>query len=97
MLRWLLVALLLLNVAGYLVARHDKRMAVRNRSRPIHRRIPERVFHAMALLGGGPGAYAAFLLHRHKTRKPRFLVPFVVANLAGAVWIAAAAAWLLRG
>jgi uncharacterized membrane protein YsdA (DUF1294 family) len=55
------------------------------------RRVPERTLLAIALLGGTLGAPAGMLLFRHKTRKPAFLIPFIVPAI---VQIGAIAGWL---
>jgi uncharacterized membrane protein YsdA (DUF1294 family) len=47
----------------------DKRCASRG-----CRRTPERTLHAMALLGGWPGALVAQQLFRHKRRKNGFML-----------------------
>ena len=44
-------------------------------------RVPERVLHVAALLGGSPGALVAQGLFRHKTRKRRFQAVFVAIVL----------------
>ncbi|NLL36023.1 MAG: DUF1294 domain-containing protein [Fretibacterium sp.] len=44
-------------------------------------RIPEAVLHALALLGGFPGAWAGRTLFRHKTTKPVFGVIMILAAL----------------
>jgi uncharacterized membrane protein YsdA (DUF1294 family) len=36
------------------------------------RRVPEKTLLAAALLGAAVGAWAAMLVFRHKTQKPRF-------------------------
>ncbi len=82
---------LIVNVVGYAMARSDKKVA---RSRRGGARIPEKAFHAVALFGGGLGTGAAFLMHRHKTRKVAFLVPFILAALVGTALSAAWAALL---
>lgn len=40
------------------------------------RRIPERTFHTLALLGGWPGALCGQRYYRHKTQKTPFLIVF---------------------
>lgn len=53
------------------------------------RRMSERVLLGLALLGGSPGAAAAMLWTRHKTRKTAFLVPFfaiLAIQAAGLGW-----------
>ncbi len=95
---WLLLGfLLVMNAAGYGLAIHDKKQAQRHGSRAQRRRttgndrIPERTFIALALFGAGPGALLGFLAVRHKTRKTRFMVPFL---LAAAIGVALAAGWI---
>lgn len=62
-------------------------------ARSGRRRTPERVLHAMELLGGWPGAIVAILWFRHKSSKPRFLVvTFAIMGLH----LAAIGAMLLR-
>ena len=62
----------------------DKRAAIRN-----GRRIPEARLHALALLGGFPGAFLGMHLFRHKMRKPSFHVVVVLAAVLHAgVWVA---------
>lgn len=73
---WL--ALAALNLLGALLAVADKR-----RARRQGRRVPEAAFHALALLCAWPGTLLGFLAARHKTRKVRFQVPFVLASAAG--------------
>jgi uncharacterized membrane protein YsdA (DUF1294 family) len=72
---WLAAA----SVVGFALAVADKRRARSGRGR-----VPEKAFHALALLGGWPGELVGFALARHKTRKPRFLVPFVLCSLVDA-------------
>lgn len=70
---WLAAA----SLVGLASAVADKHRARRRRSR-----VPEAVFHALALLGGWPGLFLGLAAVRHKTRKPRFLLPLAVAALA---------------
>jgi len=79
---WLAVA----SIAGAVLAVHDK-----GRARRGGRRIPEAALLLVALLGGWPGGLAAFLAVRHKTRKPAFLLPFLLCAVANGL----AVAWLL--
>lgn len=79
----------LLSLLTYAVYAHDKAAARRRR-----RRVPERVLHLLALLGGWPGAWLAQRLLRHKSRKLRFQLVFwltVLLNLAVIVLLARAA------
>ena len=52
------------------------------------RRVPELRLHAVALLGGFPGAWLGMRLFRHKTQKVGFTVVLVAAALLHA------ASWL---
>jgi uncharacterized membrane protein YsdA (DUF1294 family) len=79
----LAAALGALNVLGAGLAAFDKR-----RARGGGRRVPEAEFHLLALLCAWPGILLAFLAVRHKTRKLRFQVPFVLASAAGTAALA---------
>lgn len=60
----------------------DKRLA-----RMGARRISERTLHALALLGGWPGTFAAFVIVRHKNRMPAFVaITVAIALVHGAAW-----------
>lgn len=76
---WLLAA----NLAGSALAVLDK-----SRARRGLRRIRESTFFLIALAGGWLGTWLAFIAVHHKTRKPRFLIPFFLCALvnAGALW-----------
>ena len=54
-------------------------------------RVPEVVLHALAVVGGFPGAWAGRLVFRHKTQKPVFLVVLVAATVA---WVVAVVWWV---
>jgi uncharacterized membrane protein YsdA (DUF1294 family) len=52
-------------------------------------RTPERTLHALALMGGWPGALVARRVFRHKSRKPSFRFAFwatVALNCGALVW-----------
>jgi uncharacterized membrane protein YsdA (DUF1294 family) len=83
---WLLAWLAAASLVGLVAAVGDKRRARRGQGR-----VPEAALLALALLGGWPGELLAFLAVRHKTRKPRFLAPFLLCAVANA----AAVAWFL--
>ena len=78
------------NVVGYAVAVRDKALAGTGR-----RRVRERTLLVLAFLGAGLGLAVAFKVHRHKTRKPRFLVRFWPAAVVGALLVAVL--WRLFG
>lgn len=78
---WLAAA----SLVGLVAAVADKRRARRGRGR-----VPEAAFHALTLVGGWPGALLGFLLARHKTRKARFLLPFLLCSLANVALFALA-------
>jgi uncharacterized membrane protein YsdA (DUF1294 family) len=44
-------------------------------------RVPEVVFHGLALSGGFPGGWAGCLIFRHKTRKGFFVFVLVVSTV----------------
>jgi len=60
-------ALAALNLLTFLVYAWDKQAARKGRWR-----IPEKLLHTLALLGGWPAGWAARLLLHHKTLKPGF-------------------------
>ena len=60
----------------------DKRRAIAGRER-----IPERVLHGLALIGGFPGAWIGRYAFRHKTRKLSFSIVLIVATGLHAVII----------
>jgi uncharacterized membrane protein YsdA (DUF1294 family) len=80
--------------AALVMYRSDKAAARRG-----HWRTPEINLHAVALLGGWPGALVARPLFRHKTTKQPFRTVFwctVVANCAVLAWLLYAGPALLR-
>ncbi|PPU76771.1 DNA-binding protein [Xanthomonas cucurbitae] len=72
------------SIAALIAYRLDKTSATRGQ-----RRTPEAALHAIALLGGWPGAVLAQSLFRHKTAKISFQIAFWASALANA----AALAW----
>jgi uncharacterized membrane protein YsdA (DUF1294 family) len=53
-------------------------------------RTPERTLHALALMGGWPGALVAQRVFRHKSGKPSFRFAFwatVILNCGALVWL----------
>lgn len=84
--KWLLIWVLALSMLDFVLMGVDKRRARQNR-----RRVPEKTFFAVALLGGSPGAIAGMWLFRHKTRHWYFRFGFpllAVLELAGLLWLA---------
>jgi uncharacterized membrane protein YsdA (DUF1294 family) len=82
---------LLMSVVSFAAYGADKRRAVTR-----GRRVPERTLHALALLGGWPGAWLGQRQFRHKTIKLSFRVVFwlvVVLHLA----VVGSAAYLVFG
>jgi uncharacterized membrane protein YsdA (DUF1294 family) len=68
---WLAHWLLVVNVVTFGYYALDKWLA----AKPWFR-IPERVLHMLAALGGSPAALLAMRLFRHKTIKPSFRILF---------------------
>ena len=86
--KWLLIWVLALSAVDFVLMGVDKR-----RARQKRRRVPEKTFFAVALLGGSPGAILGMWAFRHKTRHWYFklgLPAIFVAQLALALWAAGA-------
>ena len=64
-----LAYLLLINAAGILFMRADKRKALKKLWR-----IPESVLIGIAVIGGSAGIIAGMRLFRHKTMKDKFAI-----------------------
>ena len=82
---YLLLALLVWNLAVFLLYAVDK-----SRARRGGERVPERSLILAAIVGGGAGAVAGMMLLRHKTRHLKFtiLVPLaLVLTMAVAIVI----------
>lgn len=81
----LLAPYCLFSVVGFAMYRADKLAAERGAWR-----IPEANLHAIALLGGWPGALVARRAFRHKTTKQPFRTIFwgtVIANSVALTWL----------
>jgi uncharacterized membrane protein YsdA (DUF1294 family) len=86
---WALSWLGIVNLQTFVYYGVDKSQARRG-----GRRIPERVLHVLAVVGGSLGAFLAMRWFRHKTIKGGFRLVFwiiVVLQLALALWLT----WLL--
>ncbi|MCW1928485.1 DUF1294 domain-containing protein [Bhargavaea beijingensis] len=78
--------ILILSAYGFIMMGYDKRQAKNGGWR-----VPERTLWMIAILGGGPGAYAGMQTFRHKTKHTAFRVGFLVlaiADLAAIVYLA---------
>lgn len=73
---FLLMYLLIINAAGFLLMRSDKRRAKKERWR-----IPESTLLSVAAIGGSVGALIGMYTFRHKTKHSRFTVgiPMILA------------------
>ena len=71
-----LAYLLIINAAGFLLMRADKRRAKKERWR-----IPEATLMGVAAIGGSIGALMGMYTFRHKTRHPKFTIgiPVILA------------------
>ena len=77
---WLLV----INVLTLVVYGLDKVLAKIKEHAPKARRIPEKTLLLLAALGGGPGAWLAMELFRHKTQHRSFRICVPLFTL---IWI----------
>lgn len=62
-----------INLVTFLIYGYDKYQARKNGPR-----ISEKTLHIMALIGGSGGAFLGQILFRHKTRKWKFKVIFII-------------------
>ena len=84
--RWLALWLLAASVLDFSLMGADKRRAKAHR-----RRVPEKVFFWVAVLGGSPGAILGMWIFRHKTRHWYFkygLPAILLVQLALGLWLA---------
>ena len=75
-----------LSAFSFVLAGYDKAIAGGN-----HRRISERAFYILAILGGSPGLLLGMNVFRHKTRKASFQFVLGIILLIQAI----AVFWLL--
>jgi uncharacterized membrane protein YsdA (DUF1294 family) len=84
--KYFLLYLLLINAAGFLLMRIDKRKAIKN-----HWRIPERTLMLVAALGGSIGSLLGMYTFRHKTKHLKFTlgipVILVLQLLLAGYWL----------
>jgi len=59
--------LFIMTAAGFSICAYDKRMAMKKLPR-----VSEASLCAVAVLGGSLGVFAAMLIKKHKTQKPKF-------------------------
>lgn len=71
---WIIVVVM--SAIAFFTMRYDK-----NQARKGGRRVPENILWLLALLGGGPGAYAGMQAFRHKTKHTQFRIGFLVLAL----------------
>lgn len=89
MLTLLALYLLAINALTFSAFAGDRRRAASG-----DRRVPEKTLLGLAALGGTPGAFAAWRLFRHKTRKEPFRTWLWLITLAQVVLIVGAILWL---
>jgi len=65
----IVIYLLLINAAGLLLMRSDKKRSQNNRWR-----IRERTLIGVAVFGGSIGVFAGMRIFRHKTKHPKFYI-----------------------
>lgn len=66
-----------MSIAALFTMRHDKRQAQKG-----GQRVPENTLWMLAILGGGPGAYAGMQMFRHKTKHTSFRIGFLMLAVA---------------
>ena len=65
-----------INVIAFVFYGYDKRQAINNGAR-----VPEIILHVLALFGGTPGVFLGQIFFRHKTKKLRFRIVFLLIVL----------------
>jgi uncharacterized membrane protein YsdA (DUF1294 family) len=64
------------SVITFIYYGYDKRQAINNGTR-----VPEIILHVLTLFGGTPGAFLGQIFFRHKTKKLRFRIAFLLIVL----------------
>ena len=84
MMKYVLWALLGINILSVFVTAYDKFIAGTGK-----RRVPEQTLFLLALVGGSPAMYLTMLLFRHKTLHKRFMLglPFIMALQGLLLWV----------
>ncbi|WP_352399898.1 DUF1294 domain-containing protein [Anaerotignum sp.] len=67
---------LIINLTNYFMMTFDKKAAINQK-----RRIPEKNFYLMGILGGGLGGLLAQIFKRHKTRHLDFIFVFTLTAI----------------
>ncbi|MBT5231058.1 MAG: DUF1294 domain-containing protein [Methylococcales bacterium] len=83
---WLTTYLVMINATTSLFYAYDKIISI-----TAWLRIPEKILHLLALLGGSPAALLSQQIFRHKTAKKRFLLAYwiiVIIQLGLVYWVA---------
>ena len=73
--------LVAINLLSILLFKLDKKLSQSNFR---NKRIPERFFHIISLLGGSPGSLFSIYYFKHKNRKKSFLIityPIIIAQI----------------
>ena len=91
-LAWLVLWLVIINLAAFLTFGLDKWKAKRNEKKGNVRRIPEKRLFLLAALGGSVGALLGMKVWHHKTlhKSFRFGIPAILAVqilLSAGLWI----------
>ena len=73
---------LLINIIMYAAMAMDKNFAIKEK-----RRVPEKNFYLLAVLGGGVGGFLGMFRKRHKTRHMDFILIYAVTTVLHAVVI----------
>lgn len=80
--KFIIIALLILNIFGFILVSLDKYKAKNKLWR-----IPERSFFILSILGGSVGVYIGLFLFKHKTRHWYFMTVIPLIILAQIIFI----------